>query len=171
MSVEIAGPGLVPFNKNESGIAGQIELGDGPLGPCRWKAGVGSMAHHEAHHVPLEHEHPDQWHRHTAEEGTPMAEHGAIASPGALLRAWVVICLTVAGVVTVLAVYFESYNTQMKRESIETTVLSKGFNEYKGLNEKDTTTYGWADANAGTVRIPFDKAAERTIEKYKKAGK
>ena len=48
--------------------------------------------------------------------------------------------------------------------SIETTVLSKGFNEYKGLNEKDTTTYGWADANAGTVRIPLDKAAERTIE-------
>lgn len=127
------------------------------------------MAHHESHHVPVEHEHPDQWHRHAAEEGVPMAEHGAIASPGTLARAWVVICLTVGITVLVLAVYFENYNTAIKHRLIETTVLSKGFNEYKSLNEKDMTSYGWADATAGTVRLPMDKAAERTIEKYKKA--
>lgn len=127
------------------------------------------MGHHESHHVPVEHEHPDQWHQHSADEGTPMAEHGAIASPGALARAWLVICLTVAGIVLVLAVYFENYNTEIKQRLIETTVLSQDYNEYKGLNEKDLASYGWADATAGLVRIPLDKATERTIEKYKKA--
>jgi len=127
------------------------------------------MSHHESHHVPIEHGHPDQWHQHSAAEGTPMAEHTAIASPGTLLRAWLVICLTVVGLVSIVAIYFVKYTTELKRKTVETTVLSKGYNEYKGLTDKDLTSYGWADATAGTVRVPLDKATERTIEKYNKA--
>jgi len=131
------------------------------------------MKHHDSHHLPVEHEAPDSWHRHTAEEGTPQAEHAAIAAPGVLVVAFIAISSTVAITVLILVVFFNQYATRFKAEQIETTAMSKEFNEYKGKwEEQDTRGYAVANAAAGNVRIPLDKATQRVLDKYAKgAGK
>lgn len=125
---------------------------------------------HEAHHLPVEHESPDVWHQHSKAEGTPQPEHAAVASPGALLIAFLAISTTVALTVLILVVFFDQYATRYKAEVIETTALSKSFNEYKSRwEEQDIRGYAVADAQTGAVRIPLDKAMQRVLERYSKA--
>ena len=125
--------------------------------------------HHESHHLPVEHEAPDEWHRHTVTEGTPQAEHGAIASPGTIAKVFVAMTTTVVGSVLVVALYFNHTTAEYRQEITESTVTSKAFNEYKSnVFEKEMSTYGWADPTAGTVRIPIDKAMEKVVARYGK---
>jgi hypothetical protein len=125
------------------------------------------MASHEHHHLAIEHEKPDSWHRHSAEEGTPMAEHAAIASPGVLAKVYVLMFVVVAGTVLVLSLFFMSYITRERALWQETTVLAKDFHEMKNHAESELESYGWSDAKSGAVRIPIDVAMSRVIEKYK----
>src|SRR5688500_9289124 len=116
---------------------------------------------HESHHLAVEHEQPDQWHRHTAAEGMPQAEHAAVASPKVLALSFFAITFTIAISVLILVIFFENYATRYKAEQIENVGLSTAFNTYKSGWEKESKEYGWADAKAGTVKIPLDLAMER----------
>lgn len=126
---------------------------------------------HEPHHLPVEHESPDQWHRHSAEEGTPQAEHGAIASPGALAAAFVAISVTVAITVLIIQVFFDQYNANYRAQQVETTALSTNFNKYKSQwEQQDSKGYGLADAQSGAVRIPLEMARQRVVDRYASSG-
>lgn len=127
------------------------------------------MASHEHHHLAIEHEKPDSWHRHTPDEGTPMAEHGAIASPAVLAKVYIAMCVVVVSTVLFLGIFFMSYLNKERAKQQETTVLSQNFNEMKSHLETELSSYGWADAKAGTVRIPIEKAMGLVVEKYKKS--
>lgn len=126
------------------------------------------MGSHEHHHLAVEHEQPDSWHRHSSEEGTPMAEHAAIASPGVLAKAYILMVAVVTGTVVILTVFFMSYLHRVRAEQQETTVLSKVFNETKNHFDTELSSYGWVDAKAGTVRIPIEKAMDQVVEQYQK---
>lgn len=127
---------------------------------------------HEPHHLPVEHEAPDEWHRHTAQEGTPQAEHAAIAAPGTLLIAFFAISFTVAITVLILVVFFNQYTARYRAEQMETTAMSKSFNEYKGKwEEQDSRSYAVADPIAEKLRIPLEKATQRVMDRYAKAAK
>ncbi len=124
---------------------------------------------HESHHLPVEHESPDAWHRHSADEGTPQAEHAAIASPVALFIGFITISATVALTVLILVVFFNQYSTRFKAEQIETTALSKSFNEYKARwDEQEARSYAVSDAKAGAYRVPLARAVDRVLERYGK---
>jgi hypothetical protein len=126
------------------------------------------MKPHESHHLTAEHEQPDQWHRHSVVEGTPQAEHAAVASPKVLAISFFAMTFTIASSVLILVIFFEHYATNYKAEQIETISRSTHFNDYKGRWEQvESKSYGWADPKAGTVRIPLDTAMERVIAKYK----
>lgn len=127
------------------------------------------MTSHEPHHLPVEHQKPDEWHRHSADEGRPQAEHAAIASPVTLFGAFIVISSSVAITVVIIIVFYTSYNSRHQAQIAETTVLSNDYVQKRDRVELELSSYGWADAQAGTVRIPLEKATERTIEKYKAA--
>jgi len=122
---------------------------------------------HESHHLPVEHQGPDSWHRHSAAEGTPQAEHGAIASPGALLIAFIAISVTVALTVLVLQIYFTQYMTTFRAQQVENTAVSKTFNEYKARwEEQDSRAFAVADAKTGAVRIPVESAMKHVLDTY-----
>lgn len=38
--------------------------------------------------------------------------------------------------------------------------------ELRAQQQKQETTYGWADEKAGVVRLPIDRAMQLTVEKY-----
>jgi len=125
---------------------------------------------HESHHLPVEHGAPDAWHRHSPAEGTPQPEHAAIASPAALFIGFIAITTTVAITVLILVVFFNQYTARFRAEQVENTALSKTFNEYKARwEEQEARGYAVADAKAGTVRIPIEKAMQRVLEKYASA--
>lgn len=129
------------------------------------------MKQHEPHHLAVEHEGPDQWHRHSAQEGVPQTEHAAVASPKVLAISFLVITFSIAATVLVLVIFFDHYTASFKALQMESTTLSTPFNEYKTRwDEQDSRTYGWAneaDARAGNVRIPVEQAMGRVVEKYK----
>lgn len=126
------------------------------------------MKAHEPHHLAVEHEKPDQWHRHVAVEGTPQTEHTAVASPKVLAISFITISTTVAVSVLILVVFFDHYTTNYKAEQMENTTQSASFIKYKGdWEDVDSRTYAWADPKEGTIRIPLDKAMDRVVEKYK----
>lgn len=126
------------------------------------------MKEHEPHHLAAEHEQPDQWHRHSAQEGVPQTEHTAVASPKVLAISFLVITFSIAATVFVLVIFFDHYTANFKASQMESTTLSTPFNDYKKQwDEFDSRTYGWVDAKAGTVRIPIDQAMGRVVEKYK----
>ena len=124
---------------------------------------------HESHHLPAEHEAPDQWHRRTTEEGAPQAEHAAIASPTTLAIAFIAISTTVALTVLILVVFFDQYNVRYKAEQMENIDMSNNFNDYKHKwEEQDSRGYALADAETGAVRVPLDLAKQRVIDRYAK---
>lgn len=129
------------------------------------------MKPHEGHHLAVEHEKPDQWHRHSSAEGMPQSEHAAVASPKVLAIAFFAITITIATSVLILVIFFENYTTKYKAEQAETISLSTPFNDYKGRWEQvESKEFGWADPKAGTLRLPLDKAMARVIDKYQKTG-
>lgn len=129
------------------------------------------MKPHEGHHLAVEHQQPDQWHRHSSAEGMPQSEHAAVASPKVLAIAFFAITITISVSVLILVVFFENYTTRYKAEQTETISLSTPYNDYKGRWEQvESKEFGWADPRAGMVRVPLDRAMGRVIEKYQGTG-
>lgn len=112
-------------------------------------------------HLEHEHETPDSWHRHTAEEGAPQQEHASHASARALAITFIAMTLGVAFVIIVLVAYFNSYNSRYKQQVQETTVLGDKVRAERAADLGKLTQYGWVDHD--NVQIPIDDAMKAVV--------
>lgn len=120
---------------------------------------------HDPHHTPPKYEKPDEWHRHTAAEGAPQVEHGAIANPAALAIAFFLMVGALAATVGVIKLYFYSHLSTLRAEKLETSTPAEEWYQYRYNDApRDLGSYGWVDHE--TVRIPLDSAIERTVAEY-----
>src|SRR5690606_28194427 len=103
----------------------------------------------------------DAWHQHTAAEGVPQHEHGAHTSAKALGLTFIIMVFGVIAVILVLVLYFNSYVSGYKARQQETTAMMEPAFNAKIAARKQLEEFGWADANAGTVRIPLDRAIDK----------
>ena len=124
------------------------------------------MFKHEAHFLPQEHEHPDTWHRHSAEEGVPQGEHTATASATSLLVSFFVLIMSVFVIVGLLVVFFNHFAWQTRAAREETTVMSADANATKERIAKEQNEYGFVADKPGVYRIPVSDAMDRVVAKY-----
>lgn len=118
--------------------------------------------------LPHEHPEPDAWHRHSAEEGMPQAEHAATVNPTALGIFAVAMVFAIVFVLLLLTAYFNNYTYTFKARQLE------GVPEARAIFETDMAnaagrlaSYGWIDRTAGTVHLPMDQAFSTVIDEYK----
>lgn len=123
----------------------------------------------ELPHTPEPNEQPDAWHQHAAEEGAPQTEHGSRVNP---IGAGLTLLGIVFGFVflfVVVLLYFESYVTRVKADKNE-QVTTQIRSEYVTLRSEAQTRLnqpaGWIDRDAGTIRLPKDRAAQLVIDEY-----
>ncbi len=121
---------------------------------------------HKKQYTPDTHEHPDQWHRHTPDEGQPQEEHAARVNNAALAIVFVSVVAFVAGTILVTTLYFQRYLVQERERKIEVTSLGEGYREYRDAAKAAQQGFGWADAEAGKVVIPVEMATERVVARY-----
>lgn len=119
-------------------------------------------------YVDTVHDEPDQWHRHTAEEGMPQDEHGARVNPLWLAGVLVATIIFVAIFVGVVQIYFESTVSSVRAEKTETVDSWYEFEEQFAEDRAVLTSYGIADAEARTAHIPIDLAMEKIVERYQR---
>lgn len=125
------------------------------------------MSEKHAHYTAVEHEAADAWHHHDlAAEGAPQSEHAAIARPAVLFQAFIAITLVVVVLVGILWVYFQNYTTALKASVIETTVLSKDYNQMKAKMDNELAGFSLGDAAGDKVNIPIDLAKQRVLKRY-----
>lgn len=121
---------------------------------------------HQPHFTPELHEEPDQWHRHTPDEGEPQAEHAAHENTLILAGVFVAIVVFIASTITASVLYFNRHVTGLRREQIESTLLAGDALAYRDTSEAAQRTYTWADAEKGVVQLPLDVATRRVVEEY-----
>ncbi len=130
---------------------------------------------HQRQTVPHEHEEPDAWHRHSSSEGMPQREHGSKANPAVLGIAFALSVALVAGVVLATVVYFRKHITELRKERIETTVLSADYLKYHSESDARLAGYSWASddlAREGKhVSLPIEEAKKRVMDRYSKPSK
>ena len=124
-------------------------------------------------HTPEPSEHADSWHHHARAEGLPQHEHGSRANPAAVGITLLAIIFCFLGFFFIVWGYFNSYSTRHKAEMTE-SVTSTLRGEYLTLRSGSQTMLtqpaGWVDREAGTVRLPTDRAASLVIEDYARSG-
>lgn len=108
----------------------------------------------------------DEWHEHTVEEGAPQPEHGAKVSVGVVSVALFITSALVVGLIVVVAIYFNSYFTQMRHERIEITTTADAHQAQRAGAQSELSRFGWIDTDAGVVRVPVDIATDLVIEQY-----
>lgn len=110
-------------------------------------------------------DHVDSWHRHSAEEGRPQAEHAGTVNPWILGQWFVAIVLAVAGTCVVLFLYFTHYTTQYKAQQIETVSWSADYVTYKATMEGQLNSKPeWIDHDR--LRIPIGDAMAKVVKQY-----
>ena len=78
----------------------------------------------------------------------------------------VVILLTMAVVavlVGVVWVYFNSYLANLRAEKVENTVTYRDYAARRAADDSRLSTYGWVNADEGTVHIPVELAMDRML--------
>ena len=130
---------------------------------------------HQRQTLPHEHEEPDAWHRHGAGEASPQAEHGSKANPAVLGIAFLASIGLVAFVVIATLVYFRKHTTELRKERIETTVLSADYVKYRDASVGKLADYSWASEDLARegkrVSLPIEEAKRRVLERYAKPAK
>ena len=128
---------------------------------------------HERHYTQPVHEHIEQWHHHSAEEGAPQVEHGERPNIPLLLIAFVASVSFVGVTILATYLYFGVYTQTLRAERMENTALAKEFLAYREkTSEKLAKGNDWLNddtARAGLAPVPLDKAKEKVLAKY--AGK
>lgn len=116
-----------------------------------------------SHQQKLEHAHesPDSWHRHTPEEGQGQQEHGAHASPKALLLTLVAMVFGTLFVVLVLMAFFRSYTTQFRAATEETLELGVPARESRAKAMGELNSWGWT--SDGRLHMPIEQAMEKVV--------
>ncbi len=125
---------------------------------------------HKPHFTPQTHEHADDWHHHSAEEGVPQAEHGEKPNIPILMGAFLASVAFVGATILATYLYFGVYTQTLRAERMENTALAKDFLQYRDhTNSKLAAANEWLNddaARAGQAPIPLDKAKEKVIAKY-----
>ena|SRR5688572_19034472 len=120
---------------------------------------------HDPHHTEPKYEKPDAWHRHTAAEGAPQPEHGAIANPGMLAIAFFLMVGALAATVGIIKLYFYAHLSTLRAEKMETTAPAEDWYKYRYTDTPQIfETFGWVDHE--TVRIPLDAAMQKVVQEY-----
>lgn len=143
------------------------------------------QAGHGGHgHTPEVHGHADEWHHHEAAEGEPQRENASSMNTRNVAISFVVLCVTIGGVVLALVMLFDSYSTTTMARLKETTQSSQEYLTYRASAERvlgmggQAGEYNWAGAAGGgeaagepAVQIPIDAAKRKVIEQYQKVGR
>lgn len=123
--------------------------------------------------VPAQHEQPDVWHSHGAEEGLPQEEHGGKANAAKIFIVGVLSVGIIVATTVATLIYFRVHATALRRERIETTALSAEYTQYRQNTRQALADFSWASPDAARtgerVQIPLDQAKQRVIEAYSKA--
>jgi len=112
------------------------------------------MSHGE--HTPVHHEHVDEWHMHTADEGTPQAEHASTASPWVLLAVFLASIIFLVVFIGATMIYAKGYVSTRRATKVEITTWAAGAREARATAEMRLSQYGWVDPAEGRVRVPIE---------------
>ncbi len=105
----------------------------------------------------------DAWHAHPG-EAPPQHSHGTV-TPAAIMAVGLIGFLLVVACVVVITQYF---TMESQRELASKQEVSIGA-EYRSLAatwDQNLREFGWADAEAGTIRIPIEAAADKVAREY-----
>lgn len=122
---------------------------------------------HSLDYLEHEHEQPDAWHRHTAQEGAPQAEHAAQVNTMALGLVFVVMTVSIVAIATLVGMYFQRHITELRRERVEIVEpIATPQLDYRQATLNDLSTYGWANEQAQTVRVPVESVYDTIIQEH-----
>ncbi len=121
---------------------------------------------HEPHHLPVEHEQTDSWHRHAASEGTPQEEHASKINPVMVSIVFFLTFVTTFALIAVVALYANSYLTKKRVERVETTKMAEAAVNSRNAATQALESYGWVNQIEGTVRVPIDQAMDEVVKQY-----
>lgn len=108
----------------------------------------------------------DEWHAH-AGEAPPQPSHGSVA-PAAIFAVGIVGFLIVVLCVVIIAQYFimESQKEIAAKQEVD---LSAGYRSARAQWEERLGGFGWADPQAGVVRLPISVAMDKVAAHYAEA--
>ncbi len=125
---------------------------------------------HKPHFTPQVHEHTDDWHHHSAEEGTPQAEHGEKPNIPILMGAFLASVAFVGATILATYLYFGVYTQTLRAERLENTALAQEFlDKRKETNARLIAGNQWLNddaARAGNAPMPLAKAQENVLKRY-----
>jgi hypothetical protein len=131
--------------------------------------------HPDKHAVTAEqHDAPDVWHQHTADE-KPQAAHGEAANAHVIITVGIGSFLLIFATVVITYAYYTWYTTKLLNEGEQTRNFVEGESAaYKAKSLAELQHYNWVDPNpplvpVGTVQIPIEKAMDKVIAKYTQA--
>lgn len=106
----------------------------------------------------------DVWFRHTAKEPHHQDSHGDTKTV-VILMFMAATVVAVFGLGLIVLKYFEAEARVLKAD-MENFTPRKDFDDSIERWNVDLTTYGWADAEAGVVRLPLDQAMAKVRAEY-----
>lgn len=119
------------------------------------------MAHDHSH------QHPDQWHRHTPDEGTPQPEHAARANPAVLGVAMTLLTIAFVATVIIVILFYNHVAAATRATRMETSTPANQWYDYHNRSMERLAGYELVNADeSDAVRIPIDLAMERVVESY-----
>lgn len=111
----------------------------------------------------------DDWFRHDATEMAPQEEHGGHVHTGTLAMTMVITTFGVIATILLLVMYFQQYTTQLRAEKQEGIFLADNYLAYRSQTEGAMRgSARWIDRNAGTVRLPIDRAMQAVVAEYER---
>jgi len=122
-------------------------------------------------YLDVPHESPDEWHRHSREDGAPQPEHAGHVNALALWIAFGAMVVFLAAVIGGLILYYNQQIVALRQERLETTRLAEEFGiPYKEQAMSDLASYGIVNPEAETYQIPIDQAMDKVIQAYQNEG-
>lgn len=132
--------------------------------------------HQDKHALSAEqHDAPDAWHQHTADE-KPQHAHGEAANAHVIILVGVGSFLLIFATVVITYGYYTWYTTKLLNEGENTVGFVEGESTaYKERMMAELRRYNWVPGEEplvpkGTVQIPIDKAIDKTIARYTNPG-
>lgn len=127
---------------------------------------------HKPQYTPEVHEHADEWHHHTADEGLPQAEHGSKPNSVLLFITLMASLIFVGGTILATYLYFNTYTATLRAERVENTTLGEDYRAYRdGSHAALHDGYVWLNDNAaraGQVTLPLSTARDRVLARYQR---
>lgn len=128
---------------------------------------------HLTHVTPDEHDAPDAWHQHSAQE-KPQHSHGEVANARLIIGVGALMSALLVATVVIVYGYYTWYTTKLldKQELANPgNGLELEAREYKGRTLDDFQGYHWVAEDApvvpaDTVQIPIDIAKKKVAAQY-----